>query len=200
METRYLLYALDLEEQQYVFSGVRHKLQSVLALVTSELPPTSAVELRTSFRCRLVKFHQLQAQYQPEVASLLAQCPTAADIETVHDDPLYLPSSLPPELLSKCSNRLVSMETELRIGQCRDALAQLRTKLTAQARLLKYKYVHIWNQVPNTCSRNLLNCVNVKIMAIAAKYCHAFMMLRALDPCGTSEWHSEFLELRKQDV
>ena len=168
--------------------------------MTSELLPTSVVELRTSFCCCLVKFRQLQAQYQPEVASLLTQCPTAADVETVHDDPLHLPSSLPPELLSKCSNRLVSMETELRIGQCRDALAQLHTKLTAQACLLKYKYVHIQNQVPNTHSRNLLNHVNMKIVAIAAKYCHAFTMLRALDPCGTSEWHLEFLELRKQDV
>jgi hypothetical protein len=33
------------------------------------------------------------------------------------------------------------METELRIGQCRDSLAQLRTKLNAQARLLKHKYI-----------------------------------------------------------
>ena len=75
------------------------------------------------------------------------------------------------------------MEMELWIGQCCDALAQLCTKLTAQACLLKYKYVHIQNQVPNTCSRNLLNRVNMKIMAIAAKYYHMFTMLRALDPC-----------------
>ena len=69
------------------------------------------------------------------------------------------------------------METELRIGQCRDALAQLHTKLTAQARLLKYKYVHVRNQVPNTRSRNLLNRVNMKIVAIVAKYRHVFTML-----------------------
>lgn len=92
------------------------------------------------------------------------------------------------------------METELRIGQCRDSLAQLRTKLTAQARLLKYKYVHVRHQVPNTRSRNLLKRVNAKIEVISAKYRHALRMLQALDPRRMSEWHLEFLELGKQDV
>lgn len=168
--------------------------------MTSGLPPTSVVELRTSFRRRLAKFRQLLPQYQPEVISLLAQCPIATDVDTVHNIPLYLPSSLPPEVLSKTSKRLVSMEIELRIGQCRDALVQLRTKLNAQARLLKYKYVHVRHQGPNTRSRDLLNRVNTKIVAISSKYRHAFAMLGILDPCRTSEWRSEFLELRKQDV
>ena len=77
---------------------------------------------------------------------------TDVDVDTIQDTPLYLPSSLPPETLSACSKRLVSMETELRIGQCRDSLVQLRTKLNAQARLLKYKYVHVRHQAPNTRS------------------------------------------------
>ena len=92
------------------------------------------------------------------------------------------------------------METELRIGQCRDALIHLRTKLVAQARLLKYKYVHVRHQGPNTRSRNLLNRINAKIVTISAKYRHAFAMLGVLDPCRTSEWRSEFFELRKQDI
>lgn len=171
----------------------------MLALTTSELPPTSAVELRTSFRRRLAKFRQLQAQYQPEVMSLLNQPPTT-DEDPIQYVLLYLPSSLPPETLRKCSKRLVLMETELRIGQCRDSLAQLRTKLNAQARLLKYKYIHVRHQSRNTRSRNLLNRVNAKIETISAKYRHAFAMLQVLDPCQTSEWRSEFLELRKQDV
>jgi hypothetical protein len=92
------------------------------------------------------------------------------------------------------------MEKELWIGQCRDSLVQLRTKLTAQARLLKYKYVHVRHQVPNTRSQNLLNRNNLKIEAVATKYRHALKMLQALDPGGGSDWCSEFLELRKQDV
>lgn len=132
---------------------------------------------------------------------LLTQLPAAsAEVNVIQNTPLFLPSSLPPGTLSKCSKRLVSMETELRIGQCRDSLVQLRTKLAAQARLLKHKYVHVRHQAPNTRSRNLINRVNVKIEAVSAKYRHAFKMLQALDPRGKSGWRSEFLELRNQDV
>ena len=173
----------------------------MLTSTTSESLPTSVIQLRTSFRRCLAKFRQLQAQYQPEVIPLLAKLPAVdIDPDTVQDTPLYLPSSLPPETLSKCSKRLVSMETELRIGQCRDALIQLRTKLNAQARLLKHKYVHVRHQAPNTRSRNLLNSINKKIEVVSSRYCHAFMMLQALDPHGTYGWDSEFLNLRKQDV
>ena len=124
--------------------GRRRKLQSTLVLTTSESLPTSVIQLRTSFRRCLAKFRQLQTQYQPDVVPLLAKLPAVdLDLDTVQDTPLYLPSSLPPEPLNKCSKRLVSMETELRIGQCCDSLIQLRTKLNAQACLLKYNYVHV---------------------------------------------------------
>jgi len=148
-----------------------------------------------------MKFRQLQVQYQPEVTPLLIQLPTNdTDPDVIHDAPLYLPSSLPPGTLIKCSERLVSMEIELRIGQCRDSLTQLRTKLNAQARLLKHKYVNIRHQAPNTRSQDLLKRINAKIESIANKYRYAFAMLQALDQRGGYEWRSEFLELRNQDV
>ena len=92
------------------------------------------------------------------------------------------------------------MEKELRIGQCRDSLVRLRTSLTTQARILKYKYVHVRHQAPNTCSRNLLNRINAKTDVIVAKYRRAFAALQALDTRGESEWRLEFQELWKQDV
>ena len=93
------------------------------------------------------------------------------------------------------------MEMKLRIGQCRDSLAQLRTKLNAQARLLKHKYINVRHQIPNTRSRNLLNRVNTKIEAFATKYRHAFASLQALHQGeGSAEWRQEFFELRNQDV
>ena len=154
-----------------------------------------------TFRRCLVKFRQLQAHYQPEAVPLLAQLPPIGqDLDNLHETRLLLPSSLPSEALSKCSERLVSMEKDLRVGQCRDSLAQLRTKLTAQARLLKHKFIHVHHQVPNTRARNLLNRINDKIDAIAAKYRDTLVMLQALDQDGISAWRSEFLELRKQDV
>ena len=148
-----------------------------------------------------MKFRQLQTQYQPEVVSSLGQfSATGMDPDTIHNTPLYLPSLLPLETLSKCSKQLVSMEKELRIGQCRDSLVQLHTKLSAQARLLKYKYVNVRHQALNTRSRNLLSHINTKIEVIATKYRHAFAMLQVLDQHGEAEWHLEFLKLRGQDV
>ena len=168
---------------------------------TAELLPTSTIELRTSFRRRLAKFRQMQAQFQPEVVSLIPQFSmTDADVDTVQDTRLCLPSSLPPEILGKCSKRLVSMETELRIGQCRDSLTQLRTKLSAKARLLKHKFVHVRHQAPNTRSRNLLHRIDAKVNVFAAKYNHAFAALQALDPERKSGWDSDFQALGKQDL
>ena len=92
------------------------------------------------------------------------------------------------------------MEKELRIGQCCDSLSQLRTKLTAQARLLKHKYVNVRHQGPNTRSRDLLNRIKKKVDVVADKYSHARKMLQALDLSDSSEWRSEFLELRPQDI
>ena len=92
------------------------------------------------------------------------------------------------------------METELRIGQCRDSLVQLRTKLHAQARLLKHKYINVRHQAPNTRSKDLLNRINTKIDALAIKYRNAFAGLQVLDQCADSEWREEFLELKSQDV
>ena len=179
----------------------RRKLQSVLASLGSGPPTTALVDLRTSFRRRLVKFRRLQVRYQPEVVSLLAQLPeTSMGVDAIQDVPLFLPSSLPRDILINCSKRLVSMETELRIGQCHDSLVQLRTNLTSQARLLKYKYIHVRHQASNTRSRNLLNRINTKIETAATKYRHAFAALGALDPEGTFGWCSELLELRRQDV
>ena len=125
---------------------------------------------------------------------------TDIDLNDIADTPLHLSSLLPPEILTDCSPRLVSMEKDLRIGQCRDSLVQLRTKLSAQARLIKYKRVNVRHQVPNTRSKNLINRINTKIGAAATKYRRAFMALQALDQCGSSEWCSEFLELKTQDV
>lgn len=176
-------------------------MQAALSSAHSDLLPTSVVELRIAFHRRLIKFRQLQLQYQPEVVPLLTELPsTDQDPDTIHETSLHLPSSLPPEILSECSKRLVSMELELRIGQCRDSLSQLRMKLTAQARLLKYKYIHVRHQVPNTRSRNLLNRIGVKIEAISTKYRHAFTTLPVLDPSVEPQWRTEFLELKKQDV
>jgi hypothetical protein len=92
------------------------------------------------------------------------------------------------------------MEIDLRIAQCHDALVQLCTRLSARVRLLKYKYVNVRHQAPNMCARNLLTRINNKIEVSSTKYCHAFAMLGALDQREGSDWRSELLELKGEDV
>ena len=173
--------------------------------MTSSSLPISVVELRTTVRRRLFKFRQLQTRYQPEVSSLLPQ-PSLSVSETdpgtdaIQNAPLLLPSSLPPEYLDRCSKRLVVIETELRIGQCRNSLSQLCANLAAKTRLLKYKYVNVRHQAPNTRSRDLVNQTSEKIDACTVKYRHAFKTLQTLDPSDNFKWQSEFHELRPQDV
>ena len=183
----------------------RQKLRVALASATSSSLPISAVELRTTIRRRLIKFRQLQARYQPEVSPLIPQLsqnisPTDSGVDAIQNIPLLLPSSLPPEYLDKCSKRLVVIETELCIGQCRNALSQLCTNLTAKTRLLKHKYINVRHQAPNTRSRDLVDQTRAKIDACTVKYRHASKMLRALDPSDNFKWQSEFCELRPQDV
>ncbi|KAF9780638.1 hypothetical protein BJ322DRAFT_1023868 [Thelephora terrestris] len=86
------------------------------------------------------------------------------------------------------------------IAQCHDALVQLRTRLSARVCLLKYKYVNVRHQAPNTRARNLLTRINNKIEVSSTKYRHAFAMLGALDRREGSDWCSELLELKGEDV
>lgn len=179
----------------------RRKLQAALASVASGPPPTAVIELRTSYRRRFVKFRQLQTQFQPEVTHLLNQLPPAStDPDVIHDCPLYLPSALSADTRQSCSEKLVSMEKELRIGQCRDSLVQLRIKLNAKARLLNHKFVNVRHQLPNTRSQDLLSRTSTRIGAIAAKYCNSLTRLRDLDKDKMSKWRSEFLDLTGDDL
>ena len=122
------------------------------------------------------------------------------EIDKVQDTLLFLPSSLPRDVLGECSKQLVSMEAQLRISQCHDSLVWLCTKLAAKAHLIKYKVIHVRHQASNTRSRNLLNRVSMKIEATAVKYRHAFAALNALDPEGKLGWQSELLKLWNKDI
>lgn len=84
-----------------------------------------------ALRRQLAKFRDVQAMYQPELATIA----TPPDDDTV-DTPLYLPSSLLPEVRAKCAPRLVQMEKELRLGQCEDTLSSIRLNLHSRSRIL----------------------------------------------------------------
>lgn len=92
------------------------------------------------------------------------------------------------------------MERDLQLGQCQDALSQLRNHLHSRARILKDKYVNVRHQGPNTRSRSLLDRVSAKINALADKYKASYTSLLALDTDPNAKWRSELQLLYQHDL
>lgn len=153
------------------------------------------IEQRTLFRRRLTKFREHQRVYQPELTSI--SDPPDDDIINVS---LFLPSSLSPNLRSKCSPRLIEMEKELRLSQCHDALTSLRLHLHSKSRLLKDKYLNVRHQGPNTKSRALLDRVSAQVSAAAEKYSAARLTLDTLDSDPKAQWRKELEVLNQSDI
>jgi len=100
--------------------------------------PASVIKQRTVFHRQVIKFRELQWIYQLEL-NFVSPSPD----EDVVEISLALPSSLPCDVRSKCSPKLVVMEKELCLGQCHDTLSSLRLHLHSRSRLLKDKYVNV---------------------------------------------------------
>ena len=90
--------------------------------------PANVIEQRTALCRQLVKFHQVQQVYQPELGLI----PSSPDDDIV-DVSLFLPSSLSHDAQSKCPPKLVAMEKDLRLGQCHDVLSSLRLHLHSRS-------------------------------------------------------------------
>lgn len=133
--------------------------------------------------------------YQPEIS------PTSlSPNDDVLEVPLFLPSSLPPDLRARCSPKLVVMETDVRYSQCHDALASLRLHLHSRSRLLKDKYINVRHQGPNTKSQALLKSVSTHIATAAGRYNIAFSALNALDPDPKAQWRTELQVLHQTEI
>ena len=168
--------------------------------------PAEVIEQRIAFRDHLSKFRRLQRHFQPEVIPVLASqdillsATTQDGEDDIQNTPLLLPSSLSQDILAKTSPKLIRMERDLRLGQCQDALSQLRHHLHSRARILKDKYVNVRHQIPNTRSRSLLDRVSTKIDALASKYKTAYASLLVLDSDVNAKWRSELQPLHQHDI
>ena len=186
--------------------GHRRKLLRLLNKHKGSDLSTEVIEQRTLFRDRLLKFRHLQRVFQPETLVLLTVPPTSSPVvisddgDDVHLTTLLLPSSLPSETLVKASPKLIEMEKELRLGQCQDALAQLRSHLHSRARVLKDKFVNVRHQGANTRSRGLLDRISAKIDMSAEKYRAAYLALHTLDSNPAAKWRAELQPLRQGDI
>lgn len=140
-------------------------------------------------------FRALQQEYQPQ----LGLDPPSPDDDILNVS-LHLPSSLSVDARAACSPKLVSMEKDLRLAQCYDALSSLRLHLHSMSRLLKDKYINIRHQGPNTKSRELLKSVSARITTATDRYNAAYLALSTLETDPRAKWRTTLFILHKDDV
>ena len=118
-------------------------------------------------------------------------------VALAEDVKLWLPSSIPASTRAQCDAEVFAIETKLRFGQCSDALATIRLKLTAKRHLIKFRNKNVTGQGATTRAKGLIDTVSEKVASHTLKYRAARLALMNLvSP-------EEFLlikELRKEDL
>jgi hypothetical protein len=155
---------------------------------------------------RINKWREVQLAYIPNLGSLVAN--TASKLLsqslTAEDVPLFLPSSLSPNLQNtpEISKTLVH-EIRLRIAQADDALADIRHHLRIIAGLWQFKKVNIsgTGNRPNTRMRSLFNRFNHRMRQSVLRYRAArSALLAAKLPVEGQHWEDRLNDLKDSDV
>ena len=140
--------------------------------------------------------------YIPGIGPLVANTASKLLSLTAEDVPLFLPSSLSPNHQNTPGfSKILARETQLRIAQADDALADIRHHLRIISGLWQFKKVNIsgtGNQ-PNTCMRSLFNCFNHRMRQSVLCYRTARSALLAANFRGQN-WQDRLKDLKDSDV
>ena len=210
---------LDFEEQQYVTTPVfsivamsdAYSERRRLAVDLCSLGPHSTDEQKTrlQIRCNVLRrkitsWINVEHLYIPALHVLRTR-----DDQSLHSNEqeeevskikLYLPSSI-TSTYTVCDIRLRRIEWDLRQAQAHDALHELRDSL----RLRSYVYINKdrfqRGQRYNTRSRGLVNRLETKVKAAAAKYRAARQAISVLaSPLGHVGWETGFPALNDSNI
>ena len=100
-----------------------------------------------------------------------------------------------------CDNRLCQLEWELRQAQAQDALHELRDSLCLQSYVYMDKDCFQQGQRQNTWSRGIINRLEVKVDAAAAKYQAAQQAISTLtSPLNQVRWAINFPVLNASNI
>jgi hypothetical protein len=138
--------------------------------------------------------------YIPNIGSLVAN--TTSKLLSAEDVPLFLPSSLSPNLQNTLGFlKALEYEIQLRIAQADDALADIRHHLRIISGLWQFKKVNIsgtGNQ-PNTRMRALFNRFNHRMRQSVLRYRAARSALLSANLKG-EHWEDRLQNLKDSDV
>jgi hypothetical protein len=158
---------------------------------------------RNVLRRRVDRWREIQNIYMPSIAKYLVQT-VSSDYEDQFFEcpeaiPLYLPSTLPADLISTIPPKFVEIEKCLRVSQADDSLNDLRRFLRITMGLWDYKRTHIGSSQRNgTRMYASIGTYREKVNRCASRYRAARDALSVLDPGGT--WTTRLQELKSADI
>ena len=158
---------------------------------------------RNVLRCRIDKWREVQNVYMPSITKHLTQSVSPDDedrfFERPEAIPLYLPSTLPSDLISTIPSKFVEIEKCLRVSQADDSLNDLRRFLRITMGLWDYKHTHVGpSQRYGTRLHASVGTYREKVNRCASRYRAARDALSILDPGGT--WSTRLQELKSTDI
>jgi len=120
--------------------------------------------------------------------------------EPVSDIKLYLPSSITLDSNIACNNWLCQLEWELCQAQVQDALHELCDSLHLQSYVYMDKDCFQQGQCWNTWVHGIINHLEVKVNAAAARYWAAQQAISTLTPLNQVGWAINFPILNASDI
>jgi hypothetical protein len=181
-----------------------------IKVIKKYVTPSQLADLEEKRRIlvgRINKWRETQLAYIPDIGSLVAS--TAAKLIsgshslTAEEVPLFLPSSVSANLRNSPGfAKPLAHETQLRVAQADDALADIRHHLRIISGLWQFKKVNIsgtGNQ-PNTRMRSLFNRFNHKMKQSVLRYRAARSALLASNLGVRQNWEDRLKDLKDDDV
>jgi hypothetical protein len=153
---------------------------------------------RAGLHRQILRFRSIQNVYMPGIDEWVEQhivnhSPHPEDIE------LWLPSALNAQpRAAMCRHGIETIESELRKGQCRDALDKMRNLLRTKTHLVKRRNMHVRGQRANTRARALIDRIDDKVQLAASKYRKSRKALLAL--IGEGDWATELQLLSPRHI
>jgi hypothetical protein len=135
-------------------------------------------EWRHALLVKINKFRALQRIYMPGAGPAISNAEAARDPDAPPPRPekikLWMPSDMATvgdnEILRGCIPGLVDMEARLRVAQCDNSLASLRSRLHAKRWLIGFRNENVTGQVHATKARTLISQVGERAESYAQRY------------------------------
>ncbi|KAJ7029322.1 hypothetical protein C8F04DRAFT_1264984 [Mycena alexandri] len=195
----FIIMGLEIEETQ------RNLAVDVKALANpTDVQTVGFLKRRAVLTKRIRAFRKLQRTYMPKVRRFLNATQRALWDSEAEREPeavrLFMPSEMGDKTKREkaCAVGLAEVEAELRVGEAREALEELRQGLRTRTMTNRYRLRHCTGQRLLTRGQGILRQINVKIHKTKLRYRYARHALTRLKEHGP--WERELKVLEESDV